>query len=1004
MTKKDRLIKSLDRACSPVRRIWPRLSEALLGLSALLVIAFCLLTFSPALSVKASKLLSGNKYLALVDGLINPFRNRHILLHSGLPIYDLKIRHREFRKIEQAIEAAKKKGWMSEDEKVWANAQFIHNGEVYNVKVRVRGDLPNHWAGPKKSWRIKFGKQTIEEDGQFRKEPRLFEHTRQINLIIPIDRRYVLSYFANLLMREQGLVVPRDDFVILRINGTIAGLYYQVEHFDKPLLAMQRRPETTIFGQDDRAMHFEQYSKYGTAVASDARYDLGATRRLITPEDNLAMRAMQVLFDHARNPTAENFRRARAVLDWEKYLRFRNLTTLFNTNHVRFGSDNLRLYFDPSRGLLEPIPWDLHVVKMPPEPGTIDYWNEHGPDALQLATLQDPDLRRQRNKLLWELIADGGESLIARYRRVHEKFRHAAWADVLATPIHGYKMDELKKTIEYNIRRTYKVLNTSNGGVLYRLDSGEQAMIELSSFCFSGIVFHELTLQDSLGLEGEYALYEDSNDNGMWDAGDALLLHATAQENTLRLPVAAFVPPAVEYGGELIDGRYWEFMDTKTGRRRYFLRGRLAGETRDPVVWQPPQIGVVASNAVTDKPVPAGVNGSEGLDPANSIGITAYDASTPFDLEAIELTRAEFLQRHPQFQRDSSRTPGGVVLRGRATLPETVIVPRGVPLVIAPGTDLTLMPGVSLVCYGGLQAAGTPEQRIAVHGDGSGKPWGTIAAVRPPEKVVLRYVDFQDGGQAVVNATLFTGGVAVYENDLEVAGCAFRNMTSEDGLNLKNGRIAMQDCVFEKNASDAIDLDFCTGDIRNSTFRDIRGDGVDLSGSQVLVSGCWFERVMDKGTSVGENSHPILVNNVYKDCAIGVSCKDLSRPRVAHCTFVGNQLAIEAKRKKPMFGPGDGEFVNCVFSGNKTLLQEDYFSKNRVLVRHSLLDVAGDWPTCKTARIRFADAEHENYLLQPGVYEGNGYRMDEPDWALPGLPQDAPRRPGVVSASIGARQ
>ncbi|MFQ5630331.1 MAG: CotH kinase family protein, partial [bacterium] len=971
------------------------------------------------LSVKASKMLSGNKYLALIDGMLNPFRNRHILLNSGLPIYDLKIKHREYAKIEQAVEAAKKQGWMDDDLKVWARAKFIVNGEVYNVKVRVRGDLPNHWRGPKKSWRIKFSKEKVTEaDGTVRDEPRMFENTRQMNLIIPIDRRYTLSYFVNQLMREQGLLVARDDFVILRINGTIAGLYYKVEHFDKPLLAMQRRPETTIFGQDDRAMHFEQYTKLGTAVASDARFDLGATRRLIVPNDGLAMRAMQVLFDHARNPTPENFRRARAVLDWKKYMSFRNLTTIFNTNHVRFGGDNLRLYFDPSRGLLEPVPWDLHVVKMPPEPGTIDFWNQNGPDELQRATLQDPLLRLERNKMIWEMVGDGGDSLIAKYRKIHEKFRPTAWADVLATPIHGHKMDVMKKEIEYNIRRTYKVLNTSNGSLVYRLEANpvgyqsngasDLASIELATFNFSGIDFHEMTISDSLLLAGDYQLYEDTNGNGIFDASDSLLQEVAAQDwpptgSGVRLPLKLFLPPEVEYGGADIHGRYWEFMDTRVGRRTFFLRGKLTPEKRHPLEWFAPRISVIASNAVTGKSIPSGFNGDKGIDPANSIGITAYDASDPFDLEAIDLTLTDFLQRHPQFKASAAH-PGAAEISGEVTITETVIVPKGVPLILQPGADITMQPGVSVVSYGGLQAIGTPEQRISIHDDGSGDPWGTFAVVRPvgqatygvrpSKKVVMHYLDVQGGGQAQVNATLFTGGLAVYESDVDMAFCRIMDMRSEDGFNLKNGRISMRNTLFDGTDSDAVDLDFCTGEVVNCTFINSKGDGLDISGSSILATGCRFENIVDKGTSVGENSHPILVNNLYINCDIGVSCKDLSRPKVAHSTFVDNRLAIEAKRKKPMFGPGGGVFVNCVFAGNEILVSEDYFSKNNVSVSHSLVDLENSYVTCKKAEIRFEDG---SYLIQSGVYEGNGYRMATPDWAQSVVGTFSRVAPGVLS-------
>jgi len=1004
-SSKQKITAALERFSSPVRWIWPRLSDALIGIAALGVITLCCLTYSPALARRASELVTGNKYLALIDGFFNPFRNRHLLLNSGLRIYDLKISPQEYAKVEQVVEKNLKLGWMNnEATEIWSKAQFIYDGQKYGVKVRVRGALAPHWAHPKKSWRIKFGNEKLQHDGKVIEEAIYFQGKRQINLVIPSDKIYGLATFINDLLHNYKLVTMQDRFIILRINGIVQGIYYEVEQFDKPLFAAQNRPETSLFGQNGRAMHFEQYTKYGTPAASDAKYDLGSVERAVDRESDLGMRAIQTLNEHALNPTPENFRRARNVLDWNKYLRFRCITTLCNTNHVRFGSDNLKLYYDPSKGLLEPIPWDVLLIKLPKEPGTIDFWNNHGPDELQRATLLDPLLRRQRNKMLWEWVGDGGDSLMAKYNAIHNEIRPYIWADVLTTPIQGYKMDLVKKELDYNVRRVYSVLKMSSANFVYKLEASDRAAIEIASLNFSGIQLRQVQLTDSLLFEGNYRLYADANNDGKLDSNDPLVVETNAENWQINFAFGQNIFPELKYRSDIIEGRYWEFFDTLVGRRRFFLVGKVAlpRELRDPLEWKAPKIQVAAVNAVTGLEIPSGLAGTAEAPVDNSIGITAIDVSDHWDIDAEDFTLNEFLQRHPGFVASQDH-PGAAEVVGKITISGLVVVPKSVPLILKPGADITMKPRAIVLCYGGLTSTGTPENRIRIHGDGSGNVWDTFAVVRPPQKVVVHYTDVEDAGQAQVNGMLFTGGFAVHNGDAEFIGCRWMNMKSEDGLNVKNGHVFMKNCLITGTDSDAFDLDFCTGEITDSHFSNTGGDGVDFSGSYVTVRNCRFENIGDKGTSVGENSHPTLINNLYVGCNIGVSCKDLSSPKIAFCTFINNNLAIEAKRKKPFFGGATGNFVSCVFSGNKELLDEDYFSDGGVAVRHSLVDAAMDWPTCQTAEMHFVAPEQNNYLLEPSTLASNGFEVQLPEWMNlngNGHTLSRPAGPGIFSDPV----
>jgi spore coat protein H len=916
-------------------RLWKG-REWWLGVSALAVVALCCLSYSQRLASAASHVFTQNKYVALVDGMLNPLRNRHILLDSGLPVYDLKIGHQAYGQLLQTADDALKQGWMTDDMKNWVKATFFCNGEKYDVQVRLRGDLSRHWRNPKKSYRIKFENVKIVENGQTKEVEHYFHGKRQINLIVPHDKLFALGPWVNDVLAERGLVVPESRFVVVRINGVMQGLYYEVEHFDKPLLAEHQRPETTIFGLNTRPKKYDRYTALGTPVVSDAAYDLGSTKRQVDVVSDLGMRPMQELIEFSRHPSPQGFRHVRDVMDWDKYLTYRAITTLCNTNHVRFGSDNFKLYYDPSRGLLEPLPWDVLLIRLPGEPATIDFFNNHGTDEIQRATLMDPELRLQRNRILWDLVADDGDSLMAKYDRIHNRIRLLVWADILNTPIQAVKMDEVRKTLRHNIRRTHHVLEYTSGNMNYRLEAPDRASLEFASLNFSGIRLQNLALADSALFEGPYRLYIDTNDDGQLGAEDALLGQTVADGGSISFPLDLQVLPEVEYRSDFIQERYWEFFEPLAGRRRLFLSGRLAPEVRDPLEWRAPRIEVSAVNAVTGLPVPSRMLDQSENIPDENIGITCWDASDPWDLDAIDASLVDFLHAHPEFHASAAH-PGTAELSGTVVLGQTVIVPRNVPLVVGAGADVTLLPGTSVLCYGGLSCVGTPEQRIRIHGQ-DGQAWGTFAAVRPQLPVRIQDTDWRDGGQAQANGTLFTGGLAVHDGDAEIVGCTFTDVQSEDAINVKNGRVLMQNCVVQHTASDALDIDVGTGEVRGNRFFDIGGDAMDISYSHLTLRDNVVEQAHDKGISVGEHSEPIVLNNLILGCKIGISCKDLSVARVAHCTFVRNRCAIEAKRKKPFFGGGSGEFINCVFAENDSLHREDYFSQGQVRFDHVAAD------------------------------------------------------------------
>jgi hypothetical protein len=510
----------------------------------------------------------------------------------------------------------------------------------------------------------------------------------------------------------------------------------------------------------------------------------------------------------------------------------------------------------------------------------------------------------------------------------------------------------------------------------------------------------------TMKFKGMYRLVEDLDQDGAPGPADPEVARTVARDGAVRFELGEQVLPEVAFERDIIEDRTWEFADTLAARRHYLVLGDFDTLQHDPLTRPFPRIEIQAANAVSGAPMLAAAVDADPAPPVDgTVGVLAYDASDPFDLDAITASRQDFLRRHAQFAA-SADDPNRVELAGRVVITDTVIVPEGVPLVIQPGADITLAPEANFLSYGGLTAIGRPDARIRIHGEAGGQPWDTFAAVRPPAPVVLRHVDVRDGGQGHINGMLFTGGLAVHNGDLTLDDVRVTDMQSEDGINIKNGRLEMTRSLVARTASDAIDIDFGTGFIKGSHFKDIAGDGIDFSGTtDFVVWGTRVDGTGDKCLSVGEASAPTIVNNLLKSCVRGLSTKDRSSPRVAYNTFVGNQVAIEAKRKKPMFGGAGGTFVNNVFAENGALVDEDDFSKGQVEVTHALSDdPAAACPSCRVVEaLRFRDAAGGDYRLAPELLIDSGFALEHPDWAEAAGPAAEVGQPGIYSlpASLG---
>jgi hypothetical protein len=110
-----------------------------------------------------------------------------------------------------------------------------------------------------------------------------------------------------------------------------------------------------------------------------------------------------------------------------------------------------------------------------------------------------------------------------------------------------------------------------------------------------------------------------------------------------------------------------------------------------------------------------------------------------------------------------------------------------------------------------------------------------------------------------------------------------------------------------KNAiSDGLDADFSNGVVTGGVFENIGyvggGDGIDLSGARVTITGTQFLNIADKAISVGEESYLTSSKLSIQKVGVGIVSKDGSHVTVQNSKIMGAKLAgLMAYTKKPVY-------------------------------------------------------------------------------------------------------
>lgn len=204
------------------------------------------------------------------------------------------------------------------------NARIIDGERALDASIGLSGRTREHldWA-PSLDVSIKGGKAVAGLDSF-----KLYRLGTKSGL-------YDMAFLS--VLRDMGLFVPREEAVVLIVNGVRQGVYILMETPAAPLFAGQERSDGNILGLDIEKLFFDY--PYGAELDANVFYKVQGEEAL-----------------DARFYLSEDFVER---LDRRSTALYAAFASAYYAAHG-LGVDDLRFYEDPATGFFTPIPRDLN--------------------------------------------------------------------------------------------------------------------------------------------------------------------------------------------------------------------------------------------------------------------------------------------------------------------------------------------------------------------------------------------------------------------------------------------------------------------------------------------------------------------------------------------------------------------------------------------------------------------------------------------------------------------
>ncbi|UCC50650.1 MAG: CotH kinase family protein [Anaerolineaceae bacterium] len=664
---------------------------------------------------------------------------------------------------------------------------------------------------------------------------------KEFSIHHPRTRNYVYEWLFLQTLKREGVVAPRYDFINVVLNGKDLGVYALEEHFEKRLIENNHLREGPIIRFNENLLwdeRFQQHRPFPDAAWNGTGLYLSSDIDAFGTGKILADPVSYAQYENAVY-LLESFRRGE--LETSEVFDVQKLAKYFAISDL-MGAQHSSFWHN-MRFYYNPVTSRLEPVGFDGDSGRPIDAISPMKDGVFIGH-DDPEIHKSSRVQIFDdpVFFEG-------YIRELERVAERSYLDTLLTDLN----DELEDKLSIVYREFPQV--TLSREQLYRNQE-----------------YIRTVLDPVKGLHAHYS---------------------QADESQLELELGNIHALPIEVLG-VTSTNGVSFMPAQ----RIILPGKLLSRPVDFLIsrFQLPPDFVWSETMIPDLKVDYRILGANQL---------RQETVFPWSYLADKTIEDDFLRQEPNvdafdFLLTDEAAKEILIAPGAWHLQQSLIIPDGYRVIAGPGTQLDLADGAKILSYSPLEFRGDEELPVIIRSsDSTGQG---LIVLNAEQRSVLDYVLFENLANPTQSGWEVTGAVTFYESPVDITRSKFIDNRSEDALNFIRSDFTVDDSFFKGALSDAIDSDFSSGEIANSSFVTIGNDAIDTSGSVVEVHDVFISNAGDKGVSAGENSQMTANRIEIVDSEIGVASKDLSTVILEDVNITGGHIGFTVYQKKPEFG------------------------------------------------------------------------------------------------------